>query len=323
MNEAAVLQDIEREITERVTPLDLYHRWESQHWQIQQLGIDGDIRDWQALTPFFRGELLRTLRRFGAGEMAVTETLAPIAYAAPTTDYQIYLSTQIADEARHAQFFRAYLGQLEQAGLVPPSATDASADPQIGELFAGSLAQITDRIRRESQDAATWYEAVVVYHLLIEGTVAMTGLHTLLRTVREFDGFSALQAGLTNVARDESRHVNFGVLALRAGIKAGYAAAIVDAVARHAPAAAFTMVDPLTRDATPKLVLAMTDRPQQLRGQWDFAAASLGKRLGSAGLDAQTVEKLVEAFRTGCADAVADYRTRHGMDHPASFASAR
>ncbi|WP_043661158.1 ribonucleotide-diphosphate reductase subunit beta [Nocardia thailandica] len=320
MNDAAVLQDIEREITERVTPLDLYHRWEAQHWQIQQLGIEGDSRGWQALTPFFRGELLRTLRRFGAGEMAVTETLAPIAYAAPSIDYQIYLSTQIADEARHAQFFRAYLTPLERS---LPAAVADTAETQVGDLFAGSLAQITDRIRREPQDMATWYEAVVIYHLLIEGTVAMTGLHTLLRTVREVDGFTALRTGLTNIARDESRHVNFGVLALRAGIKAGYGAAIVDAVARHAPAAASTMVDPLTRDTTPKLVLAMTDRPRQLRGQWDFAAASLGKRLGSAGLDASTVDMLVDTFRTGCADAVADYRTRHGVDHPASFASAR
>ncbi|WP_040816033.1 ribonucleotide-diphosphate reductase subunit beta [Nocardia concava] len=314
MNQAAVL-DIDHDVTGRVSPIDLYHRWESQHWQIRELGIDGDRTAWHELPPFLRGELLRTLVRFGAGEMAVTETLSPIAYAAPEPDFQVYISTQIADEARHALFFKTYLAALAEEGIVPETRTDEEASG--GDLFERSLAEIVDRVRKDPNDLASWYEAVVVYHLLIEGTVAMTGLHTLLRTIRELKGLNALREGLVNVARDESRHVNFGVVALRTAIGSGHSDLIEAAVAKHARAAAFTMVNPTTRDKTPTIVVAMTKRPEQLRAQWDFAALSLRKRLTSAGIVGDRVVELVAMFRGGIADALAAYRERHGVDHPA------
>ncbi|WP_378730476.1 ribonucleotide-diphosphate reductase subunit beta [Nocardia brasiliensis] len=307
----------DRDISGRVAPLDLYYRWESQHWQISSLTIAQDRPDWAALPGFLREELLHTVFRFAAGELAVTQTLAPIAHAAPTEDYQIYLSTQIADEARHALFFRTYVDSLRAVGIAP-SVIDREGDEtvSVGDLFEQSLRTITDQVRADPDDLARWYEAIVVYHLLIEGTVAMTGLHSLLRTIREHGGFAALREGLTNVARDESRHVNFGVLALRDGIRAGHRELIVHAVRRHVPAAAFTMVAPEYRDTTPRLVQSLTDRPRRIGEQWQFAIASLDKRLTATGLEPETVRSLVNSFRQGCVDAVARYRELHGVDHP-------
>ncbi|WP_431965563.1 ribonucleotide-diphosphate reductase subunit beta [Nocardia sp. bgisy134] len=316
MNDAAVMADLEHGGADRVSVLDLYDRWEAQHWQIQHLDIAGDISAWRSMNRYFRVAAIAAMARFSEGEMAVTETLAPIAYAAPVAEYRLYLSTQIADEARHALFFRKYLAALCDNDLTTDS--DISAY-RAGTLFDEALARVTDRVRSHPGDIPSWYEAVVVYHLLVEGTVAMTGLHALLRMTREFPALAALHTGLMGVARDESRHVNFGMLALRSGVRTGFANDIVDALTRHLPVAAETMVDPYTEDRTPRLPLLAARRAEELRERWQFAESTLARRLPSLGLPEQTVQSLVHLWREGCAHAVATYQEVHGHTHPASY----
>ena len=58
------------------------------------------------------------LSAFFIGEQRVTDELGPIMRAAPTEEMRIFLSTQIADEARHVRFFNRFydeVGVLEGA----------------------------------------------------------------------------------------------------------------------------------------------------------------------------------------------------------------
>lgn len=122
MNNSTVIDEIEIDLAERVTALDLYRRWEMQQWQAQSLEYERDAEGWTRLPAFARLPLLATLARFLVGETTVTETLAPLAYAAPEVDYKMYLATQLADEARHTVFFRRYLaflsGDPRQRGVI-------------------------------------------------------------------------------------------------------------------------------------------------------------------------------------------------------------
>ena len=52
------------------------------------------------------------LSSFFIGEQKVTEELGPMMRAAPTEDMRVFLSTQIADEARHVRFFDRFYAEV-------------------------------------------------------------------------------------------------------------------------------------------------------------------------------------------------------------------
>jgi len=49
---------------------------------------------------------------FFHGEECVTATLAPWVNSAPTEEMQLFLSTQLADEARHTVFFDRFFEEV-------------------------------------------------------------------------------------------------------------------------------------------------------------------------------------------------------------------
>jgi ribonucleoside-diphosphate reductase beta chain len=75
------------------------------------------------------------------------------------------------------------------------------------------LPEAIDRCRLEPKDPVAFVEAVVTYHLIIEGYLALGGQRNTLRLLRKIGILPGFVAGFTAVARDESRHIGFGVLA--------------------------------------------------------------------------------------------------------------
>ena len=86
------------------------------------------------------------LSAFFIGEQRVTDELGPIMRAAPTEEMRIFLSTQIADEARHVRFFNRF---YEEVGLLEGTddladrlrATEQHLNEEFGRLFDEMLAQ--------------------------------------------------------------------------------------------------------------------------------------------------------------------------------------
>src|SRR6266852_721104 len=64
-----------------------------------------DRQDWLDASDMDRKATLWSHRLFFNGEERVTSTLAPFVWAAPTPEIEIFLSTQMVDEARHTVFF--------------------------------------------------------------------------------------------------------------------------------------------------------------------------------------------------------------------------
>ena len=58
-------------------------------------------------------------------------------------------------------------------------------------------------------------EAVTLYHMVIEGMLALTGQHFILEYNEEQGTLPGFVEGFNNVARDEHRHVAFGARFLR------------------------------------------------------------------------------------------------------------
>src|SRR5260370_7483884 len=100
-----VLSFIDRGIENMPSYMDLYRRWESQQWAVADLDFTLDRQDWLNSTELERKSTLWSHRLFFNGEERVTATLAPFVWAAPTPEIEIFLSTQMVDEAPHTVFF--------------------------------------------------------------------------------------------------------------------------------------------------------------------------------------------------------------------------
>jgi ribonucleoside-diphosphate reductase beta chain len=199
---------------------ELYDLWERQQWQTQELDFSRDREDWhERISEEERFQRMYGLSSFFIGEQKVAEELGPIMRAAPTEDQKVFLCTQIADEARHVRFFERFyreVGVLESDQLGEMlTETSAHLNDNFGRLFDGMLKERTDRLSTEPEDAEALVEAVTLYHMVIEGMLALTGQHFIMDFNEREGTLPAFVEGFSSVARDEHRHVAFGSVFLR------------------------------------------------------------------------------------------------------------
>jgi ribonucleoside-diphosphate reductase beta chain len=199
---------------------ELYDLWERQQWQTQELDFSQDREDWhQRIPEEERFQRMYGLSSFFIGEQKVAEELGPIMRAAPTEDQKVFLCTQIADEARHVRFFECFyreVGVLEADGLAEMlTETSAHLNADFSRLFDEMLGRRTERLSQEPEDTEAMVEAVTLYHMVIEGMLALTGQHFIMEYNERENTLPGFVEGFGNVARDEHRHVAFGSVFLR------------------------------------------------------------------------------------------------------------
>lgn len=238
-----VLHIIDEGLVHLPTYRELYYRWERQQWRAQDIDFSGDRMQWEEMSQNEQKMRLYGLSAFFQGEACVTDTLAPYVLAMPDEEMRIFLTTQLVDEARHtvffARFFKEVLGvdkeKLEDALAVAREHMNA----QLKYILIDSLVEVAERIRQEPGNLAHLVEGITLYHVVVEGTMALAGQRSILEAYRTNGLFPAFRGGFTAVARDESRHVVFGVKFLREMIQrdAAYARVVHDAVEKYAPTA--------------------------------------------------------------------------------------
>jgi ribonucleoside-diphosphate reductase beta chain len=307
----------------RPTPLDLYHRWENQNWSTQDLDFSVDAEQWAGMTGVFLGlrdELQRSFTLFFVGEQAVTDTLSPLVHAAPDEPSRVFLATQLVDEARHSVFFSRFFDEVVG---VPGGLSAALAQLKhstvsgFRSIFDKDLVDATEAVRENPGDYSAWIRGITTYHLVIEGMLALTGMRYLLNVIREMGILPGFYGGFTAVARDESRHVNFGVRALlEAGVKDRVNLKIVE-----------DQIFKLLRDAcrivaAPDRKFAVTpeETPPNLHinpfDVREFSLNSLTKRLRVVGISDETCAEIRRRGFTYYDEAWADYEEIHGENHP-------
>lgn len=306
----------------RKTPLELYDLWERLNWRVQDLDFTIDKEHWDNMFEFMKEELFRTFTLFFIGEQAVTETLSPLLHAAPTDDDQIFLATQVVDEARHTVFFKKFFEEVLGVGGGLAGAFEALGPQKVEgfkQIFDNQLVEAIDAVRLDPQDRAAWVRGLTIYHLVIEGMLALTGQKFLLRVFRDMGLMPGFRAGFTAVARDESRHVNYGVGALQREVRLNPAMAdeIADSVLGILEAAVKT-IEPADRPYA-EGIDHPNDLPPQVRLNprdiYGFSLDSLTKRLRVAGL---SPEKCKEIGETGWGYYLAQiegYEKRFGREH--------
>jgi ribonucleoside-diphosphate reductase beta chain len=280
-----VLSFIDRGIENMPSYMDLYRRWETQQWAVGDLDFSLDRQDWLEATDLEKKATLWSHRLFFNGEERVTATLAPFVWAAPTPEIEIFLSTQMVDEARHTVFFQKWWHEV--AGTNARNMTELLTEirPEANEgyntLFYERLPATAQRLASNPKDFDAFVEGVTLYHIVIEATIALTGQRFELESMRE-QGLTdrGFYRGFTAVARDESRHVNFGIKLLQEAVR--------EDAARYAPLIQKTLVECLplisgTLDPPdPRYVTEFGHTESEIV---QFAFDSLNKRLHAIGIN--------------------------------------
>jgi ribonucleoside-diphosphate reductase beta chain len=264
----------------------LYNLWERQQWATQEIDFSQDRVDWhERIDSEERFARMYGLSAFFIGEQRVTDELGPIMRAAPREDQRIFLSTQIADEARHVRFFDRFyseVGVLEADNVADRlTETEQHLNKGFGELFDELLKKRVDRLAAEPEDTVQLVEAITLYHMIIEGVLALTGQHFIIEYNEEQGTLPGFVEGFKNVARDEHRHIAFGVRFLTdmAREDERYSRAIQGMMAEALPIADRVLDPPWAEDVEDWEMFGVSKEETH-----QFAAQCLSRRLKVIGL---------------------------------------
>jgi ribonucleoside-diphosphate reductase beta chain len=285
----------------------LYALWERQNWRATELDFTVDKEQWVTTPREAQESTTWSLGSFYVGEERVTADLAPFLLAAPTGEIELFLATQLVDEARHAAFFdrfgaevmclsaddfRGRMREVEKMLLSPWR-----------EVFDDGLRDVSKRIQAKPDDLGLFVEGVTTYHMVVEGFLAVTG-QTLIRDyMLEHSMYPGFCEGFGLVERDEHRHVAFGVRFLRDAIEedSRHRETVERVVLDLAPKAAYVFVPPYVNDPTDFVSYGYTSR--QIYG---FAYRTLKRRMKVLGIEIPPPEELLPGPIEGAAAPTAE-----------------
>src|SRR5690348_10332283 len=198
---------------DQVSYEDLYARWEQGNWRATEVDFTVDRDHWQnTFTEMERRAALWTYSMFFYGEDAVADNLSPYIDAAPREEQKYFLATQQVDEARHAVLFSRFMREVAGTGSDTASSL-AAAQPQLTWGFRkvfDRLDKMADELRRD-RSKPKLAQAVTLYHVIIEASLAQPGQHFIESYLTERDLLPGFRSGMENVSLDEQRHIGFGV----------------------------------------------------------------------------------------------------------------
>jgi ribonucleoside-diphosphate reductase beta chain len=207
-----------------------YRNAVERHWDPFDIDLDADR---EALVESLESEpdaeerfdnFRMGVARFGAGEQAVTEDLAPLATALDDIDDQLFITTQLYEEGKHTDHFDRYWREVihpveEELGFETSSPTDEKwFNEEYNDLFdrnEEAMHRLLDEPTPEN-----FARAYCHYHLVIEGILAQTGYYGLQQAYSkdnhpDLPHLPGLYEGFTLIRQDEGRHVGFGMAKLK------------------------------------------------------------------------------------------------------------
>jgi ribonucleoside-diphosphate reductase beta chain len=201
-----------------MTPQQLYELWERQNWQSHTIDFTQDCRDWEAMDAELRRKLAWNLSSFFVGEERVTTQFSGLVMAYESQSEEAFLTTQQVDEARHAQHFNRFYEQvLGIDGTFEDRMREARKDlnPAFIEMFDGVLVDWGKRLAENPRDVEAKVDFVTLYHMIIEGTLALTGQWFLTDFMERKQILPGWVEGFKLISKDEHRHVAYGTWFLR------------------------------------------------------------------------------------------------------------
>jgi hypothetical protein len=199
-----------------ITYEDLYKRWEQGNWSAYDIDLSADKAGWEGLSDIQRRSAMWIYSMFFYGEDRVADTLAPYITAAPTEEQAYFLATQQVDEVRHSVFFHRFFKEVIGVGGESIEQTLSATLPQLNWGYRGifdRLDVMAEELRKD-RSLPKYAQAITLYHLIVEGSLAQPGQHFIEDFFSSEDTMPGFSSGMANVSRDEQRHIGFGVKVL-------------------------------------------------------------------------------------------------------------
>jgi ribonucleoside-diphosphate reductase beta chain len=196
-----------------MSPQQLYELWEKQNWVSHTIDLERDRADWASFDEQTKGDIAWSLSSFFIGEERVTTQFSGLVMAYESQSEEAFLTTQQVDEARHAQHFNRFYAQVvgldmsfeERLQDVRKHVSDAFI-----RLFDEDLVAANQRLIADPGDVEAKVDFVTTYHMVIEGTLALTGQYTITEWCERNNVLQGFLEGFKKISQDEHRHVAYG-----------------------------------------------------------------------------------------------------------------
>jgi ribonucleoside-diphosphate reductase beta chain len=271
-----------------MSPRQLYALWERQTWISHAIDFTQDRRDWEAMSQTERDEASWGLANFFVGEERVTTQFSGLVMAYEDQHEEAFLTTQQVDEARHAQHFnRLYEEVLQYDGSFEDRLARCRA--QLNEhyvtLFDEHLVNANEALVANPRDIEAKIDFVTLYHMVIEGTLALTGQYYITDYCEQHDVLPGFVEGFRNISKDEHRHVAYGTWYLKERCQdPAIAARVQDKLVELLPVAAGVFVPPgMQLGDTYEILGYSSDHVNE------FAFTALSRRLKVIGVELPAV----------------------------------
>jgi ribonucleoside-diphosphate reductase beta chain len=274
-----------------MTPQQLYELWERQHWQSQEIDFTKDKEDWANLSEAEKDYLIWGLSSFFIGEERVTTQFSGLVMSYADEHEESYLTTQQVDEARHMQFFDRFYREVvgidhdEFEGRL--DRVREELNDAFTKLFDDSLVEAGQRLIADPTNLEAKVDFVTIYHMVIEGTLALTGQFFITDYMEEHGIMPGFVEGFGKVAQDEHRHVAYGTWFLQqtAGRDEALGNRMRERLMELLPVAAEVLVP---KGADPESDWKLLDYTKdEING---FAFKSLSRRMKAIGVPLAPVE---------------------------------
>ena len=203
-------------------PQRLYEDWEHAHWAAQDVDLSRDRADWESMAAAERELLQFALGSLMVAEERISTQFCGLVLAQDDEEEGSFLSTQLADEVRHMQFYARFRNEV----IADPAAIAshvARARELLGQpfrrLFDEVLVAAHDRLRREPRDREAKVDFVTIYHMVIEGTLGITASHFTRDFLRDRGLLPGFAEGYGLIHSDEQRHIAYGTWFLQSAVR--------------------------------------------------------------------------------------------------------
>jgi len=194
-------------------PMRLYHEAKQfGAWDPRRLDLGQDAQDWSRLTVVERDVLLRLTALFQAAEESMTRDLLPlvtIVVRGDRLEEQLFLTTFLAEEAKHTEFFRRILEEVCHHSGDLQRYQGASFRKLFSEKLPNAM-----RALLADDSAAAQAEALVTYTLVGEGVLGEAGYHVFNTALERGGLMPGFREGLRLAQADEDRHMEYGLFLL-------------------------------------------------------------------------------------------------------------
>ncbi len=171
----------------------------------------------------------KLLGMFGAGEASVTEDIAPFAMAFDSVEKQMFISSHMYEEAKHATLFDRYWSDVINAAeeVHGHEVTSPNDDRWFCEEYEQLFDAEHEATRRllEKDTPENRVRAYCTYQLTAEGIIAQTGYWGITKNFSDHAGteveiagetveiphLPGLVEGIEKIRSDEGRHIGFGM----------------------------------------------------------------------------------------------------------------